>query len=126
MPPRGQDSLIPAAAAGAPGRLSVHLYQTPKLRGPLKRALPPRWNEIVGVSHVKAVVADDDVIMTGANMSETYFTVRQDRYMRFRVEPQLAAEVVGLVDSLGALRRLQPYLCAPPLRCFPIPDAVCG
>lgn len=99
--PRPQDSLIPAAEAGPPGRLSVHLYQTPKLRGALKR-LPPRWNEIVGVSHVKAIVADDDVVMTGANLSETYFTLRQDRCMRFRRTPGLADEVAGFVDALGA------------------------
>lgn len=102
----GQDSLLPAAASGEPGRLSVHLYQTPKLRGALKRALPPRWNEIVGVSHVKAIVTDDDVVMTGANLSETYFTVRQDRYMRFRAAPGLADEVAALVGALGACSRL--------------------
>lgn len=39
--------------------------------------LPPRVNEVIGVSHVKAYIFDDDVIISGANLSSDYFTVRQ-------------------------------------------------
>ena len=48
------------------------------------KLLPARFNEVVGVNHIKAFVFDDDVVMTGANLSESYFTSRQDRYVRFR------------------------------------------
>ena len=35
--------------------------------------------EIFGVHHIKAHVFDDNVLITGANLSEDYFTDRQDR-----------------------------------------------
>lgn len=41
------------------------------------RVLPPRVNEVIGVQHIKAYVFDDDVIMSGANLSNDYFTKRQ-------------------------------------------------
>ena len=34
-----------------------------------------------GVSHLKWIVIDDDVIITGANLSHEYYTNRQDRYV---------------------------------------------
>ena len=37
-------------------------------------------SELFGVHHIKAQVFDDTVILTGANLSETYFTDRQDWY----------------------------------------------
>lgn len=57
----------------------VALYHTPMLSQGLKMLLPARAQEIVGVCHLKAFVFDDNVIMTGANMSTSYFTARQDR-----------------------------------------------
>ena len=36
-------------------------------------------NEVVGVNHLKVYLFDDDVILSGANLSNTYFTNRQDR-----------------------------------------------
>ena len=44
------------------------------------RVLPPRVSEIVGVCHLKAFIYDDNVLMTGANLSNTYFSNRQDRW----------------------------------------------
>ena len=44
------------------------------------RVLPPRVSEIVGVCHLKAFIYDDNVLMTGANLSNTYFNNRQDRW----------------------------------------------
>ena len=35
--------------------------------------------EIFGVHHIKAHVFDSNVVITGANLSEDYFTDRQDR-----------------------------------------------
>lgn len=59
----------------------VSLYHTPKLRGLTKRMIPPRWNELVGLQHMKVYVADHTVIISGANLSNDYFTNRQDRYI---------------------------------------------
>lgn len=43
--------------------------------------------EVKGVHHVKLYLFDDDVIVTGANLSHSYFTYRQDRYMLIRNAP---------------------------------------
>jgi phosphatidylserine/phosphatidylglycerophosphate/cardiolipin synthase-like enzyme len=47
------------------------------------------WNltnarEAVGVWHMKFYIFDDTIIISGANLSDTYFTNRQDRYVKFR------------------------------------------
>ena len=54
-------------------------FVTPRFRGPYK-FLPNRIREVVGTQHMKLVVVDDTVLITGANLSEIYFTNRQDRY----------------------------------------------
>lgn len=59
----------------------LSLYHTPNLRGFTKKFIPPRWNELVGLQHMKIYVADDTVILSGANLSNDYFTNRQDRYI---------------------------------------------
>lgn len=60
-------------------RSEIFLFHTPKLRNWLKFFLPPRWNEVVGVQHMKIYVFDDSVLISGANLSVHYFENRQDR-----------------------------------------------
>lgn len=43
----------------------VYLYHTPKLRGLLKRLLPDRFNELIGVQHMKLYLFDDTLIISG-------------------------------------------------------------
>jgi len=43
----------------------VSLFHSPELSGLLKRYLPARWNETVSLLHMKALVFDDDLIITG-------------------------------------------------------------
>ena len=50
--------------------------------------------------HLKAYVFDDDVLISGANLSTTYFTKRQDRYYLFKNAATLAAFVRSLVEVL--------------------------
>lgn len=45
--------------------------------------LPSPLDEVAGVFHVKAYVVDDELILSGANLSEEYFSNRLDRYMLF-------------------------------------------
>ncbi|XP_014477237.1 PREDICTED: CDP-diacylglycerol--glycerol-3-phosphate 3-phosphatidyltransferase, mitochondrial isoform X2 [Dinoponera quadriceps] len=61
-------------------RCKVFLYHTPKLRGIMKAAIPDRFNELIGLQHMKLYMIDDDLIISGANLSNDYFTNRQDRY----------------------------------------------
>lgn len=62
----------------------LSLYHTPNLRGLTKRLVPHRWNELVGLQHMKVYIADETVIISGANLSNDYFTNRQDRYIVIR------------------------------------------
>ncbi|CAG2057561.1 unnamed protein product [Timema podura] len=59
----------------------VCLYHTPSLREPLRSLLPQRYNELVGLQHMKLYLFDDSIIISGANLSKDYFTNRQDRYV---------------------------------------------
>lgn len=59
---------------------TLSLYHTPTLRGVLKKVMPNRWNELFGVQHMKLYIFDDTLIISGANLSNDYFTNRQDRY----------------------------------------------
>lgn len=63
---------------------SLSLYHTPKLRGIKKRVMPNRWNELIGLQHMKIYVADHTVIISGANLSNDYFKNRQDRYIMIK------------------------------------------
>ncbi|KAJ2394526.1 CDP-diacylglycerol--glycerol-3-phosphate 3-phosphatidyltransferase [Coemansia sp. RSA 2559] len=78
----------------------VALYHTPALSGLNKTAWPQRYNETFGLQHIKVYLFDDDVVISGANLSRDYFTNRQDRYMRFRNKP-LADYFAGLVHAIS-------------------------
>lgn len=58
------------------------------------------FSEIVGVHHMKIYIFDDDIIVTGANLSHSYFTYRQDRYIHFRSTPELSDYAYDLVEVL--------------------------
>uniref|UniRef100_A0A3B4UKU3 CDP-diacylglycerol--glycerol-3-phosphate 3-phosphatidyltransferase n=1 Tax=Seriola dumerili TaxID=41447 RepID=A0A3B4UKU3_SERDU len=62
-------------------QMRVSLYHTPDLRGLLRLLVPQRFNETIGVQHIKVYLFDDSIIISGANLSDSYFTNRQDRYV---------------------------------------------
>lgn len=43
----------------------LHLYHTPNLRGLLRRIGPERFNEVMGLQHMKIYIFDDDFILSG-------------------------------------------------------------
>lgn len=59
------------------------MYHTPNLTGLRKRHVPRRINEGWGLQHMKLYGVDDELVMSGANLSADYFTDRQDRYHLF-------------------------------------------
>lgn len=67
-----------------PERVDIRMYHTPNLTGARKAVLPKRINEGWGLQHMKLYGIDDDIIMSGANLSDDYFTNRQDRYHVFK------------------------------------------
>ncbi|XP_064644012.1 CDP-diacylglycerol--glycerol-3-phosphate 3-phosphatidyltransferase, mitochondrial-like isoform X2 [Lineus longissimus] len=86
-----------------PDQVQVALYHTPDLRGVLKKLLPDRFNETIGLSHLKVYLFDDTLIMSGCNLSESYFTNRQDRYILIRDCPELANFFHGIVDCISSI-----------------------
>lgn len=70
----------------------IHLYQP--LQQPLS-SLPTPLNEAMGVFHLKSYITDDTLILSGANLSQEYFTDRQDRYIRFK-----GGELVDFYEEL--------------------------
>jgi len=82
-------------------RCSVHFYHTPALRGFLKSVLPERWNEIIGLQHMKIYIFDDTLLISGANLNHDYFTNRQDRYLVVEDCPKLADFYDKLVETVS-------------------------
>lgn len=80
-------------------QFNLSLYHTPNLRGLKKRFTPARWNELIGLQHMKIYLFDDSVIISGANLSQDYFTNRQDRYIMIR-DKQLSDFYSGLVATV--------------------------
>lgn len=60
------------------------MFHTPNLTGTRKSILPKRINEGWGLQHMKLYAVDDEIIISGANLSNDYFTNRQDRYHVFK------------------------------------------
>ena len=59
-----------------------------------------RIQEIRGVQHMKICVFDDHVLLTGANLSDNYFTEREDRWILFKNNPQLADYCDDLANTM--------------------------
>ncbi|GAA5923723.1 CDP-diacylglycerol--glycerol-3-phosphate 3-phosphatidyltransferase [Sporobolomyces koalae] len=91
-------SLLASLAAAFPTRVDLRLFHTPALHGWIERVVPKRFNEGWGLQHMKIYGTDDDVIMSGANLSRDYFTNRQDRYIEFNQHPPLADFFHSLVN----------------------------
>ena len=58
------------------------------------------FQELRGVQHMKFCVFDDHVLLTGSNLSENYFTEREDRWILFKNNPELADYCDDLANSL--------------------------
>lgn len=77
----------------------ISLYHTPVLRGLKKKFTPHRWNELYGLQHMKLYIFDDTLIISGANLSNDYFTNRQDRYFTIK-DKNLCDFYSGLVNRV--------------------------
>ncbi|KAF7561016.1 hypothetical protein G7046_g3121 [Stylonectria norvegica] len=75
--------LAPLVEEFGPERVELRMYHTPNLTGLRKKYIPTRINEGWGLQHMKLYGVDDELIMSGANLSTDYFTNRQDRYHLF-------------------------------------------
>ncbi|KAL8409928.1 hypothetical protein RB594_008133 [Gaeumannomyces avenae] len=75
--------LAPLVSEFGPERVELRMYHTPNLTGMRKKHIPRRINEGWGLQHMKLYGFDDEIILSGANLSTDYFTNRQDRYHMF-------------------------------------------
>ncbi|KAI1632226.1 hypothetical protein F4809DRAFT_656670 [Biscogniauxia mediterranea] len=75
--------LAPLVAEFGADRVEIRMYHTPNLTGLRKKYIPKRINEGWGLQHMKLYGIDDEIILSGANLSTDYFTNRQDRYHLF-------------------------------------------
>ena len=46
-------------------RFTLGLYHTPNLRGAVKALVPERFNEVMGLQHMKIYLFDNDVLISG-------------------------------------------------------------
>ena len=76
-------SLLASLAEEFPDQVEIRMYHTPNLTGLRKSVIPKRINEGWGLQHIKLYGTDDKIILSGANLSNDYFTNRQDRYHVF-------------------------------------------
>lgn len=79
--------LVPLVKKHGKHRIDIRMYHTPHLNGIRRSVTPKRVNEMHGLQHMKLYGFDDEVILSGANLSEDYFTDRQDRYYIFSNKP---------------------------------------
>ncbi|KAH6565410.1 hypothetical protein BASA60_009909 [Batrachochytrium salamandrivorans] len=86
-----------------PGRVTISLYRSPSAQALWMKMFPQRLNEVFGLQHIKAYIFDDDVLISGANLSNDYFTNRQDRYVLFKNTSALATYFTELIHTLGSL-----------------------
>ncbi|ORY25639.1 putative CDP-diacylglycerol-glycerol-3-phosphate 3-phosphatidyltransferase [Naematelia encephala] len=108
LPPSTAHLLLPLLHSHH-DRCEVWLFRSPKLRGLMERIVPERFDEGWGTWHCKWYGVDDEVIISGANLAQSYFTNRQDRYIHFRSHPFL----LSYLSSLTRLFTHYSYLLTP-------------
>ncbi|KAJ5836830.1 hypothetical protein N7447_002856 [Penicillium robsamsonii] len=86
-----------------PERVEIRMFHTPNLTGLRKKWIPARVNEGWGLQHMKLYGIDDEIILSGANLSEEYFTSRLDRYHVFdsKVLTEYYAKIHHAICSLS-------------------------
>ena len=83
-----------------PNRVSTQLYKMPQIDR-LPFSLPTPLDEMIAVYHLKFMVFDSNVLLTGANLSEEYFTSRQDRYFMFKDATLLATFLAEIAKTIS-------------------------
>ncbi|RAL67482.1 hypothetical protein DID88_008237 [Monilinia fructigena] len=106
--------LAPLVSEFGADRVEIRMYHTPNLNGLRKKYIPKRINEGWGLQHMKLYGVDDEIIISGANLSNDYFTNRQDRYHVFASKEvtQYFYDIQKAVSSLSFLVSPDPQLPA--------------
>ncbi|KAH7650081.1 silencer-associated factor [Cryptosporidium bovis] len=88
-----------------PGTLDIYKYRI--LPGLLNTMMGrylniPLINEIIGVYHIKLYIADDNIIISGANLNTEYLSDRQDRYIIIRGVKHICDYFEEVIDLIGS------------------------
>lgn len=78
------------------------MFHTPNLHGLRKSLIPRRFDEGWGLQHMKLYGFDDEIMLSGANLSSDYFTDRQDRYHLF-ASKELTTFYERLHDAISSV-----------------------
>lgn len=91
--------------ASTPSNQSSGVFLFPVLSSMLQ-SLPNPLNEIAGVFHIKVYLIDDDLVLSGANLSHEYFTTRIDRYLHLRSNDvaQFYSDLFDVLCTNGAVQ----------------------
>eukprot|EP01083_Nonionella_stella_P285140 970619_1 len=92
-------TLLPLFNEDYTRNVNIHLFRTPLLRS-FWNLFPERAKEVAGVHHIKAFIFDDTLIISGANLNETYLNNRQDRYYVFKHCKQMTNHVHKMMAQL--------------------------
>ncbi|POV96848.1 hypothetical protein PSHT_14897 [Puccinia striiformis] len=84
-------------------RVEIRLFHTSELYGTLKKLIPRRFDEGFGLQHMKIYGSDNDIIMSGANLSTDYFTNRQDRYVMLTDQEGLSEYLSELIEITSSI-----------------------
>ncbi|CAF3291662.1 unnamed protein product [Rotaria socialis] len=84
-----------------PSRVDFYLFHTPLLSGLLRKLMPARINESWGVQHMKIYMADNNLIISGANLNKSYFDHRQDRYLKLVNCSHLCKFFVDIIQTMA-------------------------
>lgn len=82
-------------------RVQVLAYKNHYSRSDTSNLIPYKVREVIGVHHMKFLSFDDCSILTGANLNETYYTDRLDRYMVLEKCQQLNNYLFGVFQNLS-------------------------
>ncbi|KAJ6507731.1 hypothetical protein C8R47DRAFT_1004973 [Mycena vitilis] len=99
--PQSTAKLLIPLVSQFPDRVHVSFFRSPNLRGLLAKLVPPRFNEGWGTWHAKIYGVDDEVMISGANLNQSYFTDRQDRYLHFTGQSHLSQYCFDFIKAVS-------------------------
>ena len=86
-----------------PDKVKLSMYSTPAIGNTVNNYFPSILKETIGVQHSKIYLFDDNVILSGANLSQIYFTNRTDRYILFKNQPILCDFLCQFLEKMQKL-----------------------
>jgi len=81
--------------------LNIAFFKNPNMNRIISVLGQSGFREIFGTHHMKIYIFDNNVLISGANLHESYFTERQDRYILFKNVQELANFLEDMVQVIS-------------------------